>query len=142
MGPWIDVSHSKFLVLGQILLTRYGSRQIELVCQSYVPKKLKHQFTQTGPIVLALHLIGLGFWTFRVLHYFFIINRPSSLIVTQFKGLQPPHLFSKIQYQHPSYFISIMFVSIFLLFDFNEMKPYFHCISISMVIYVFYFIPT
>ena len=40
----------------------YHVRQTEIVCQSYVPGKLKHQFTQTGPIVLALHLLGLGFW--------------------------------------------------------------------------------
>ena len=64
------------------LLMMYHVRQTEIVCQSYVPGKLKHQFTQTGPIVLALHLLGLGFWMFRVLHCFSIINRPSSLILT------------------------------------------------------------
>ena len=43
---------------------------------SYVPGKLMYQFTQTGPIVLALHILGLGFWMFRVFHCFLIINRP------------------------------------------------------------------
>ena len=70
MGPWTDVSHSKFVVLGQIFLTRYGMRQTEIVCQSYAPGKLKHQFAQMGPIVLALHLLGLGFWLFRISHCF------------------------------------------------------------------------
>jgi len=31
---------------------------------------------------LAFHLLGLGFWMFRVFHYFSTIDRPSSLIVT------------------------------------------------------------
>jgi hypothetical protein len=39
-----------------------------------------------GPIVLVFHLLGLGLWMFRVFHCFSIINRPSSLIVTQFRG--------------------------------------------------------
>ena len=52
--------------------------QTEIICRSYVPGKLKHQFTQTRPIFLALHLLGLGFWMFRVLHCFSIINRPQA----------------------------------------------------------------
>ena len=48
------------------------------------PGKLKHQFTETGPTVLALHLLGLGFWTFHFFHCFSIINRPSSLIVVEY----------------------------------------------------------
>jgi len=44
-------------------------------------------FTQTGPIVLEFHLLGLGFWMFRVFHYFLIINRPLRLIVTLFIGM-------------------------------------------------------
>jgi len=31
---------------------------------------------------LAFHLLGLGFWMFRVFHCFSTINMPSSLIVT------------------------------------------------------------
>ena len=127
--------------LGQNFLTSYCAHQTEIICQSYVPGKLMYQFTQTGPMVLALHLLGLDFWMFRVFHYFSIVNRPSILILTQFRSLQLPHLFSKICYQHPSYFISIMSVSIFLLFDINEMKHYFCCISIFMVISIFFFIP-
>jgi hypothetical protein len=45
----------------------------EIVCQSYVPGKLMYQLTQTGPIVLAFHLLGLGLWMFRVFHCFSII---------------------------------------------------------------------
>ena len=51
----------KVVVLGQSFLMMYHVRQTEIVGQSYVPRKLKHQFTQTGPIVLVLHLLGLGF---------------------------------------------------------------------------------
>jgi hypothetical protein len=32
--------------------------------------------------ILEFHLLGLGFWMFRVFHCFSIIYRPSSLIVT------------------------------------------------------------
>jgi hypothetical protein len=74
-SPRIDLSN-------EVLRTR----QTEIVCQSYVPGKLMYQLTQTGPIVLAFHLLGLGLWMFRVFHCFSIINRPSSLIVTQFRG--------------------------------------------------------
>ena len=83
----IYVYHSKVLFLRYIFLTRYCACQIDIVCQSYDPRKLKYQFTQTGPIVLALHLLGLGFWMFSVFHCFSIINRPSSLIVTQVRGM-------------------------------------------------------
>ena len=60
----------------------YHVRQTEIVCRSYVLGKLKHQLTQTGPTVLALHLLELGFWTFQFFHCLLIINRSSSLIVT------------------------------------------------------------
>jgi hypothetical protein len=74
-AKWIivHVSHPKVVVLGQIFLTRYRTRQTEIVCQSYVPGKLMYQLTQTGPIVLAFHLLGLGLWMFRVFHCFSII---------------------------------------------------------------------
>ena len=52
----------KVVVLGQSFLMMYHVHQTEIVGQSYAFGKLKHQFTQTGPIVLALHLLGLGFW--------------------------------------------------------------------------------
>ena len=37
--------------------------------------------------LLVFHLLGLGFWMFRVFHCFSIIKRPLSLIVTQFRGM-------------------------------------------------------
>ena len=102
---------SKFVVIGQIFLTMYGTRQTEIGCQSYVPGKLKHQFTQTRPTVLVLHLLGLGFWTFWILHCFSTINRPTSLIVTQFRGLgADTSLLRDKHYQCPSSSISIMYV--------------------------------
>ena len=119
----------------------YHVRQTEIICQSYVPGKLKHQFTQTGPIFLVIHLLGLFFWMFRVLHCFSIINMPSSLIVTQFRGLQLPHLFSEIATSALASFISILFVSKFQFFDINEMKCYFRYISVFMVICLFCCVP-
>jgi hypothetical protein len=52
---------------------RYRAHQTEIICQSYVPGKLMYQLTQTGPIVLVFHLLGLGLWMFRVLHFLSII---------------------------------------------------------------------
>ena len=69
-GLWNDVVHSKVSVLRYIFIMSYWVCQTEIRCQSYVPGNLKHQFTQTGPTVLALHFLGLGFWMFSVLHCF------------------------------------------------------------------------
>ena len=68
MGPWIDVAHikscsSRIDIFNEVWCTSNGDRMPKLH-----PRKLKHQFTKTGPIVLALHLLGLGFWMFRVLN--------------------------------------------------------------------------
>jgi len=51
------------------------------------PQEVDVPIYPNGPTVLALHLLGLGFWMFRVFHCFSIINRPLSLIVTQAKGM-------------------------------------------------------
>ena len=90
---------------------------------------------------LAFHLLGLGFWMFRVFHCFSTINRPSSLIVTQFRGMQPPHLFLEISYHRPSWFISIAICKHISVFDINEMKYYFQCIFVFMVISITHCIP-
>ena len=135
MGP-----QSKFVVLGYIFLTRYGTCQTKIVCQIYVPGKLKHQFTQTRPIFLTLHLLLLGFWVFRVFHCFLIINRPSSFIVTQFRGLYSPHIFSEIRYHFTSQFIFHFVCKHFSVFDINEMKCSSQCIYVFMFTYVFYFL--
>lgn len=90
---------------------------------------------------LLFHILGLGFWMFRVFYCFSIINRTLSLIIMEFRGRQMPYLFLEISYQHPSYFIYILSVSIFQLCDINEIKSYVCCISMFMCIYVFYCIP-
>ena len=141
MGVPLIFLTSKFVFLRYIFLTRYFARQTGLVCQSYVPGKLMYQFTQTGAIVLELPHLGLGFWMFRVFPCFSIIKIPLSLILTRFRGMQLPHLFLDISYQRPSQFISILFISKFQFFDINEMKCYFGCIFVFMVICVFFCIP-
>ena len=73
--PWLDIYN-------EVLSPSNRDRMPKLR-----PRKLKHQFTQTGPIVLALHLLQLGFWMFMVFNCFSTINRPSSLVVTQFRGM-------------------------------------------------------
>ena len=133
---------SKVVVLRYIFLTRYFSRQREIICQSCVPEKLMYEFTQTGTIVLVLHLLGLDFLMFKVFHCFSIINMPLSVIVTHFRGLQLPHNFSEISQQHPSQFISILSISIFQFFDINEIKCYLYCTLLFMVIYLFFCVPT
>ena len=52
------------------------------------------------------------FQMFRVFNCFSIINRALSLIVAQFRGMQPPRVFSEIRYHCSSKFISILFLSI------------------------------
>jgi hypothetical protein len=44
--------------------------------------------------ILAFHLLGLGFWMFRVFHCLSIIYRPSSLIVTQISEACSRHISS------------------------------------------------
>ena len=118
------VAHPKVVFLRQIFLTRYCACQMEIVCQSYDPGKFMYQFTQNGAHCLVFHLLGLGFWMFRVFHCFSTINRPLSLIVTQFRGMQPPHLFSKINYHRlsQSYFHSVC--KNISVFGINEMNLY------------------
>ena len=89
MGPWNGpmLPVPTMVVLGEIFLTSYCTRQTEIVCQSYDPGKLMYQFTPNGAHSLAFHLLGLGFGMLRVFHCFSTINRPSSLIVIQFRGM-------------------------------------------------------
>ena len=56
-----SVGNSKSTVVKYIFLIRYFSHQTKIVFQSYVPRNLMYQFTQTGLVVLVLHLLGLGF---------------------------------------------------------------------------------
>ena len=127
--PWIDISSDV-----SCATNIYNMPKLQ-------PWEIDVPIYPDGVHIMAFHLLGLGFWMFRVLHYFLIISRPSSLILTQFIGLQPPHLFSEIRYQCPSYFIYIFSVSIFQLCDINEIKSYFCCIFLFMSINVFYCVP-
>jgi hypothetical protein len=45
------------------------------------PQEIDVPIYPNGAHILAFHLLGLGFWMFRVFHCFFVIYRPSSLIV-------------------------------------------------------------
>ena len=47
----INIFTSKAIFLGYIFLTRYGTHQMKIVCQIYIRRKLKHQFTQMGLVV-------------------------------------------------------------------------------------------
>ena len=102
------------------------------------PREVDVPIYPNGAYSLVFHLLGLGFWMFRVFHCFSTINRPSSLIVMEFKGMQLPHLFSEISYHRPSQFISISVCKHISVFYSNEMKYYFYCISICMVIFVIF----
>jgi hypothetical protein len=67
-GTMFDVSHTKFLFLGYIFVTRYHAPQTKIVCQSYTLGKLTYQLPPSGPAnLLAFHLPGLGFWIFLML---------------------------------------------------------------------------
>ena len=106
------------------------------------PREVDVPIYPDGAHSLALHLLGLGFWMFRVFHCFSIINRSSSLIVTRFRGMHLPHLFLQISYHCSSQFISILYVSIFQFFDINDMMFYFFFKSMFMFRFVLCFVPT
>ena len=57
-----------------------------------MPKLRPHEIDvpiyPNGAHSLAFHLLGLGFGMLRVFHFFSTINRPSSLILTQFETVQ------------------------------------------------------
>jgi hypothetical protein len=43
--------------------------------QKLLPQKLMYQLTPSGPTrLLALHLLGLGFWIFRVLSFIIYVK--------------------------------------------------------------------
>ena len=86
MGP-CNVTHSKndsarIDISNELLYASNGDRMPKLQ-----PREVDVPIYPNGAHSLAFHLLGLGFWTFRVFHCFSIINRPSSLIVTQFRGI-------------------------------------------------------
>ena len=84
----------KIVLLEQIFITSYDACKKEIICQSCVARKLMYQFTQTRPIVLVLHLLGLGFWMFMVFHCFPIIYKPSSFILKQILEVFSHHISS------------------------------------------------
>ena len=60
---------------------------------------------------------------------------------TEFRGVQPPHLFSEISYHDSSQSYFHYVCKHTSVFDINEMKCYFYCIFVFMVISVFCCIP-
>ena len=128
-SSWVDISN-------EILCVSNGGRMPKLQ-----PWEVDVPIYPNGAHSLAFHLLGLGFWMFRDFHCFSIINRPLSLIVTQFRGMQPPHLFSEISYHRLSWFISNFVCKHISVFYINEMKYYFHCISVFIVISVICCVP-
>ena len=53
----------KMNLLDNTFPTSYHTPKTEIICKSYDPGKLMYSLTQTGPTwLLALHLLGLGFW--------------------------------------------------------------------------------
>ena len=141
MGPWTDVAHIKscnpwIYISNELLSTSNGDQMPKLH-----PWEVETPIYPNGTQVFGASSPRVRFLMFQFFHCFSIIHGPLSLIVTQFRGLQPPHLFLEIHYQHPSYFISIMSVSIFMLFDINEMRCYFRCISVFMVMCLFCCVP-
>jgi hypothetical protein len=59
------------------------------------PQEIDVPIYPDGAHILAFHLLGLGFWMFRVLHCFSIIYRPSILIVTQSSEASSCHISSQ-----------------------------------------------
>jgi len=86
MGPWTDVtsqSGSAWIDLSnELLYASNGDRMPKLR-----PWEVGVPIYPNEAHSLAFHLLGLGFGMLRVFHCFSIINRPSSLIVRQFRGM-------------------------------------------------------
>ena len=87
MGPWTDVA------------SQSGSARIDLSNEPLYasnedrmpklrPWEVGVPIYPNGAHSLAFHLLGLGFGMLRVFHCFSTINRPSSLIVIQFRTVQ------------------------------------------------------
>ena len=86
MGPWIDVasqSGSTRIDLSNELL--YASNENRM--PKLRPWEVGVPIYPNGAHNLAFHLLGLDFGMLRVFHFFSTINRPSSLIVTHFRGM-------------------------------------------------------
>ena len=64
----------------EIFKTRYCDSQTKIICQSYDPRKLVVQLTPMGP-----KIVGTSSPRVRVSHFSFVIKKPLSLIVTQFR---------------------------------------------------------
>ena len=74
-SPRIDLSN-------KLLFVSNGDRMLKLW-----PWEVDVPIYRNGVHSLALHLLGLCFWMFRVFHCFSIINKPCILLVTQFRGM-------------------------------------------------------
>ena len=132
----------KVVLLRYIFLTRYCVHQTKIICQIYVPRKLMYQFIQIGPIVLVFHLLGLGFWMFRVFPCFSIIKRPASLIVTQFRRHVATTSLLRDKLPSPELVYFHFAFNNFQYFVINELNWRFHCISVFLFIFVFHFVPS
>ena len=86
MGPWTHVASqsgsTRIDLSNELLYASNGDRMPKLR-----PREIDVPIYPNGAHSLAFHLRGLGFGMLRVFHCFSTINRPSSLIVTQFRGM-------------------------------------------------------
>ena len=82
-GCFYSQSCSAWIDLSEELL--YASNRDHM--PKLQPQEVDVPIYPNGAHSLASHLLGLGFWMFMVFHYFPIINRPSNLIVIEFRGM-------------------------------------------------------
>jgi hypothetical protein len=59
------------------------------------PREMDVPIYPNGAHIQVFHLLGLGFWMFRVFHCFSVIYRPSSLIVTGSSEASSCHISSQ-----------------------------------------------
>jgi hypothetical protein len=59
------------------------------------PREIDVPIYPNGAHILAFHLLGLGFCMFMVFHYFLVIYRPLSLIVTGSSEASSCHISSQ-----------------------------------------------
>jgi len=87
MGAWIDVASqscsARINLSNELLYVSNGDCMPKLR-----PQEIDVPIYPNGAHNLVFHLLGLDFGMLRVFHCFSTINRPSSLIVTQFRKLK------------------------------------------------------
>jgi hypothetical protein len=72
----VDDRSNEYVLLVYTFPMVYRVPQMEIVCKRYALGKLTYQLPPSGPTnLLVFHLLGLGFWMFRVFSFMFYVKK-------------------------------------------------------------------